>query len=265
MIPKIIHYCWFGRGKKSELITKCIESWKKYCPDFEIREWNEDNFDINSNTFVKEAYESKKWAFVTDYVRLYALYNYGGIYMDTDVELLTDIEKFLCHSSFSGFEDYKSIPTAIMGSQKGNEWIGKLLSYYDDRHFIKENGELDTVTNVVIITDITTSEFNVRLDNTYQDLPGILTLYPKDYFCPKDYETGNIELTQNTVCIHHFNASWHDDFQKKVHDKNVYFKEKYGENWEKHFKRWYRINAHLERIRKKGFSYIIEKLKKLLK
>ncbi|MEI3219550.1 MAG: glycosyltransferase [Lachnoclostridium sp.] len=100
MIPKVIHYCWFGRGKMPELANKCIESWKKYCPDYEIIEWNEDNFDINCCPYVKEAYESKRFAFVTDYVRLYAMYTQGGIYMDTDVEVLRNLDEFLIHQGF---------------------------------------------------------------------------------------------------------------------------------------------------------------------
>ena len=108
-IPKVIHYCWFGRGKLPKLAKKCIKSWKKYLPDYKIIEWNEDNFDINSNQYVREAYEAKKYAFVSDYVRLYALYNYGGIYMDTDVEVIKSLDEFLIHEAFSGFESPKDI------------------------------------------------------------------------------------------------------------------------------------------------------------
>ena len=104
MIPKIIHYCWFGGKPKPELAEKCIESWKKFCPDYEIVEWNEGNFNINSNLYVKQAYEAKKYAFVTDYVRLYALYTQGGIYMDTDVMVLKPLDEYLNHEAFSGFE-----------------------------------------------------------------------------------------------------------------------------------------------------------------
>ena len=110
MIPKVIHYCWFGKKPLPPLAVNCIDSWKKFCPDYEIIEWNEKNFDINSNTYVREAYENKKWAFVSDYVQLYALYNYGGIYMDTDVQVLKPLDAFLNDQAFSGFEAYDRVP-----------------------------------------------------------------------------------------------------------------------------------------------------------
>jgi len=154
MIPKKIHYCWFGKNPMPKLAQKCINSWNKYCSDYEIICWNEDNFDINSNEYVKEAYENKKFAFVTDYVRLYALYNYGGVYMDTDVEVLKSLDKFLENEAFSGFENTEYVPTGIMASTKGNNVIKDLLDYYKDRHFIKEDGSFDLKTNTETITSI---------------------------------------------------------------------------------------------------------------
>ncbi len=221
-IPKIIHYCWFGKKPYNDLMIKCIDSWKQKLPDYEIVEWNERNFDINSNIYVKEAYESKKFAFVTDYVRLYALYNHGGIYMDTDVEVLKNIDEFLGHTSFSGFENEVSIPTAIMGSIKNGEWVKILLEYYDNKHFINEDGSLDTTTNVTIITKLTKENYKISLNNQYQDIPSILTLYPKDYFCPKSYKTGKIYLTENTYTIHHFNGSWLEE--KSINSRNTNYK-----------------------------------------
>lgn len=209
MIPKKIHYCWFGGNPLPELALKCIESWRKYCPDYEIIEWNESNFDVNSCDYVKEAYQAEKWAFVSDYARLSIIEMYGGIYMDTDVELIGGLDKFLCETSFSGFEKEGYIPTGIMGCEKGSEWIKKLLSYYDNRHFVKEDGSLDTTTNTVSITNTTKSNFNISLNGDFQKLDGVLTLYPKDYFCPKNHYSGEIVLTENTVAIHHFDGSWH--------------------------------------------------------
>lgn len=266
MIPKTIHYCWFGKGKKSELIETCIKSWKKYCPDYEIIEWNEENFDINSNQFVKEAYENKKWAFVTDFVRLYVLDKYGGIYMDTDVELLKSIDNYLDNHAFSGFETKNKIPTAIMGAEKNNEWIKYLLSYYEDRSFYTPEGKLDTTTNIEIITEMTKAKYNVILDGTEQEVNGIFKLYPQDYFCPKDYTTGSINLTDNTTCIHHFSASWHSKIEKKMHDKKVYYIKKFGkEIGEKKYANWCR-RAKLEiHIRKYGIKAVLENIvKKIL-
>lgn len=206
MIPKKIHYCWFGKKPLPELALKCIESWNKYCPEYEIIEWNEDNFDINSNLYVKQAYESKKWAFVSDYVRLYALYNQGGIYMDTDVEVIKSIDEFLKESAFSGFEAVDRVPTGIMGCEKENEFFGMLLGQYNERSFIKENGLQDLTTNVTTITSYCV-EKGLRLDNTEQIIEGF-RLYPNDYFCPKDYNTKEMKITKNTYTIHHFDGSW---------------------------------------------------------
>lgn len=219
-IPKVIHYCWFGRGEKPDLAKKCIESWKKYCGDYILKEWNEDNFDINSNKYVKQAYENRKFAFVTDYVRLYALYNEGGVYMDTDVEIIKPIDIFLKHQAFSSFENNNMIPTGLMASQKGNPWIKDLLDEYNDLQFIDENGNMDLTTNVVRITNLTKDKYGLKQESSYQDLAGgIVTMYPHEYFCPKDWETGEIHLTENTYAIHHFSGSWHGEKEKKQAEK----------------------------------------------
>ncbi|NDV84917.1 glycosyltransferase family 32 protein [Bacteroides sp. 51] len=207
MIPKIIHYCWFGGKELPQLAKKCIESWKIYLPDYEIKEWNEENFDINQNEYVKEAYEAKKFAFVTDFVRLFALYNEGGIYMDTDVEVLRNLDVFLNLNAFSGFEDETMIPTGIMGSEKKGNWVKENLDYYYDRHFLTEDGTFDLTTNVVTITNLMLKH-GLYQNNTYQDFVNFFTIYPKDYFCPKSYIDGKIYLTENTYCIHHFASSW---------------------------------------------------------
>ena len=127
MIPRVIHYCWFGEAKKSKLVEHCLQSWRRVLPDYDIKEWNEYNFDISINRYCREAYECGKWAFVSDFVRLYVLYQYGGIYLDTDVEVLKPLDQFLGHAAFSGFEDREHIPTGIMGAQAGNKWIENCL------------------------------------------------------------------------------------------------------------------------------------------
>ncbi|WP_148630492.1 glycosyltransferase family 32 protein [Bacillus sp. E214] len=213
-IPKIIHYCWFGKNPLPDLALKCIESWKRHLPDYEIMEWNEDNFDINSNQYVKQAYESGKWAFVTDYVRLYALYNYGGIYMDTDVEVLRPLDSFLNHNAFSGFESNTTIPTGIIGSTKYNEWIKILLDDYNSRSFIKRDSSFDLTTNVETITKITKSKYNLQENNMYQVLSDDIHLYPSEWFCPFNITTGKLEITPNTHTIHHFSGSWLSKRQK---------------------------------------------------
>lgn len=213
MIPKVIHYCWFGRGKMPESALKCIESWKKYCPDYEIKEWNEDNFDLDMYPYAREAYDNRKFAFVTDVVRLYALYHEGGVYMDTDVEVLKPLDRFLVHHAFSGFESETDVPTGIMASVKGGQWAKENLAYYVGRHFVNEDGTFDLNSNVKTITRLLIPH-GLKRNNTYQEIDNIITMYPKEFFCPKDYNTKEIILTDNSYCIHHFNGSWWTTDQK---------------------------------------------------
>ncbi len=206
MIPKKIHYCWFGRGEMPELALKCIASWKKFLPEYEIKEWNEDNFDLDSYPYVREAYDNRKFAFVTDVVRLYVLYHEGGIYMDTDVEVLKPLDVFLKYEAVSGFESETQIQTGLMACREGHPLFKELLDEYDGLHFIKPDGNFDYTTNVVRITN-TCMKYGFVQNNQLQTVAGF-TLFPKDYFCPKSYVDGKIHLTENTVTIHHFAGSW---------------------------------------------------------
>ncbi len=207
MIPKKIHYCWFGRNPLPESVLKNIASWKKYLPDYEIKEWDEDNFDINQNQYVKEAYENRKFAFVTDFVRLYALYTEGGVYMDTDVEVLKSYDPFLHHLAFSGFETDGNVPTGMMAAEKGSIWAKELLEGYKERRFVLPDGSLDYTTNTTVITKYMVGK-GLKKDGKYQDFPGLCTMYPAEYFCPKDHRTGKIHISEESVCIHHFAGSW---------------------------------------------------------
>ncbi|TXI94445.1 MAG: glycosyl transferase [Chryseobacterium cucumeris] len=207
MIPKTIHYCWFGRNPLPQLAQDCIASWKKYLPDYELVEWNEDNFPFEKFPFAQEALDNRKFAFVSDVCRLYALKEYGGIYMDTDVEVLKPLDTFLHHAAFSGFENDDYVPTGIMASEKNSQWATDLLRYYDNRSFIKENGELDIQSNTYIITEMM-KEKGFVMNNKFQEIEDYVAFYPNDYFCPKSYKTGSIDLTKNSYCIHHFAKSW---------------------------------------------------------
>lgn len=228
-IEKVIHYCWFGGNKKSEEMENYIRSWENKLPDYKIIEWNEENFDINSNLFVKQAYENKKWAFITDYVRLYVIYNYGGIYMDSDVEVLKSLDPFLNDKAFTGFEHETGAITGIIASEKGNSVIKRLLDYYTDREFVIK-GECDITTNVEIVTNIFVNEYNLKLNNSKQSLDnGNFTIYPREYFCPKDHGTGKINLTENTYVIHHFNGSWVPKIDKYENKFRNIFKRIFGD------------------------------------
>lgn len=209
MIPKIIHYCWFGRKDKPKSVIKNIETWKRYNPDFIIKEWNEDNFNIGLFPYVSEAYQCGKYAYVSDVARVCALINEGGIYMDTDVECVRPFPDILLkNNSFLGFEDAEvlKIGSATVGSISGFTFWVNFLDLYKNKKFILENGGLDTQPNTTLITSIL--EKNGLVVNNIQQIVLGISIYPKDYFSPKSYKTGKIVVSGNTICIHKYAASW---------------------------------------------------------
>ncbi|MBS5111743.1 MAG: hypothetical protein KHZ15_03540 [Coprobacillus cateniformis] len=223
-IPKKIHLIWVGRNPYSEIVKKCIASWEKYCPDYEIKIWNEDNFDINSNLFVKEAYDNKKWAFVSDYIRLYALYNEGGVYIDSDCELFRNIDDILENEHVvTGYSSSNWIPSGFMASEKKNKWIKLLMDYYEDRHFVLENGDFDMKVNNVIITELSSKYCDFKAGDLWINY-GSVRLYPRVYFHPfpkkvVDWKKVNLNKVKNyykydskkTYCIHYGTATWVDN------------------------------------------------------
>ena len=206
-IPRIIHYCWFGRSEKPEIVKKCIQSWKNILTDYEIIEWNEDNFDINSNKYVKEAYENKKYAFVSDYVRVKALYDMGGIYLDTDVEVYKPLDKFLVKESFWGFEEKNYIATSTIGARSGNKLIKQFLDFYEGKSYTEMAKDIETSTNVQIVTKIF-KEIGFKMNGEKQTIDNIGTIYPQEYFSPYDYINYYNKKTDKTYTIHHFYKSW---------------------------------------------------------
>ena len=210
MIPKIIHYCWFGRGPLPELAIHCIESWHKYMPDYAYKLWNEDIFDVNCNAYVKEAYEAGKFAFVSDYARLYALYTEGGIYMDTDVEVLKPYDDLLCFPGFIGFEGtkYHPVGTGTIACKAHGEWVNEQLHAYDSLHFLQSDGSYDQLTNPFRITSI--MKRNGFLQNGEEQVYKDMHVFPVDYFCPRQ-TTGEVFITENTYCDHHFMGSWKNE------------------------------------------------------
>lgn len=214
MIPKKIHYCWFGRNPKPKLAEKCIKSWQKYCPDFEIIEWNEDNFDVASAPlYVQQAYEHGKWAFVTDYVRLRAMTVEGGVYMDTDVELVKTLTPFLKHEAFGGFEAPDRVCTAVMACQAGFPLFREFMAHYDDMSFLNEDGSLNVTTNVDTVTEIL-HKYGLAGNGQTQTVAGF-TLYPSEVFSPVSFESGQLHRTRRTVGIHWFSGSWYTEEEKR--------------------------------------------------
>ena len=215
MIPRKIHFCWFGRGPMPELALKCIKSWHRLMPDYEYKLWNEDNFDIHINPYVEEAYQAGKYAFVTDFVRLYALYTEGGIYMDTDVEVLKPYDDLLDLPGFTGYEGSKYLPpvTGTMASAPGNTWVKEQLDAYDGAHFILEDGTLDMTTNTTRISNLMRKGGFIQdgRKQVYKDMH----IFPVNYFCPRQ-TTGEILIDDNTYCDHHFMGSWGERKKKSI-------------------------------------------------
>ena len=207
MIPKIIHYCWFGHGEMPDLAQKCIASWHKYMPDWDFKLWNEDVFDVSIVPYTKEAYEAKKFAFVSDYVRLWALFKEGGLYLDTDVEVFKSFDDLLKYNAFAGFEGSKHMPvgTCVMASEADGKWIKEQLDYYKNRHFVNPDGSFDLTTNVQFIT-ARMCEQGFDTNGKEQDFND-LHVFPVEYFSPRQ-TTGEYIRTENTYSDHLGLASW---------------------------------------------------------
>lgn len=209
MIPKIIHYCWFGRGEKNPLIRRCMESWKRFLPDYQIIEWNEEKFDVNATTWTKQAYEAKKWAFVSDYVRLYAIYSEGGLYFDTDVEVLKPLDPLLDCNLLLGFESNDMITTAVMGAEQGNPTIEKVLCAYQKKPFILADGSLDTTPNPYVLSEYI-QKLGVQRTGKEQSCPAY-HIYPEIIFSPNNISRIWEKPSAKSYTIHHFDQSWMKD------------------------------------------------------
>lgn len=217
-IPKIIHYSWFGGGEIPEKNLKYIESWKKYCPDYEIKLWNEDNYDISKNLFMKQAYDNKKFAFVPDYARLDILYNYGGIYFDVDVEVIKNIDSLLEHKGFFGLGEaegkyYVSCGLGF-GAEKNLPLLKELMTVYENNNFVLEDGTMNIKPSPIITNEILFEKRGLVFDkNQFYNIDDVI-IYPTEYFDPKNYDTGKIKITDNTMTIHHYDGSWVDESLK---------------------------------------------------
>lgn len=222
-IPKVIHYCWFGGNPKPKLAEKCIESWKKYCPDYEIIEWNESNFDVNFNQYCKEAYEAGRYAFVTDVARLKILYENGGFYFDTDVELLKNLDFLTENDCFMGIENsIKCLKVATglgIGCIPGFPLIKEMLDDYEGKSYLFDDGTENKLTcterNFIIL-----SRHGYVQENKLQHVAGA-TIYPTEYFSPMVMENEKMQKTKNTVSIHHYALSWTSAEKQKLRKEGL--------------------------------------------
>lgn len=215
LIPKKIHYCWFGGNPIPDKYREWMNSWKKYCPDYEIIEWNESNYDITKNKYIYQAYQAKKWCFVSDYARLDVVYNYGGIYFDTDVELIKNPDDMLYQSAFMGFETNQYVATGLgFGAEKNHPVIKIMRDYYNDMEFIDKDGNMNLTTCDIHQTNFLV-EKGLKLNGDYQIIDG-MTIYPRKILCGKNHYKGKIETTENTISIHHYDASWCDADVKRI-------------------------------------------------
>ena len=223
MIPKTIHYCWFGHNPKPKLAEKCIQSWKRHCPDYQIIEWNEDNFDISAcPLYVRQAYEAKKWAFVTDYVRLKVVYEHGGIYLDTDVEIIKSLDWLLEYDAFFGFENGVHVATGLgFGAYKDHPIVQGMMRDYEGIPFVQEDGSFDSLpcpqrnTNMLL-------QYGLKQNNSRQIIHENVLILPSEYMCPISYSTGRKRITRNTISIHWFSSSWKTEKEKREHILKVF-------------------------------------------
>ncbi len=215
MIPKIIHLCWLSNENYPTKIKQCIKSWEKYLPEYKIMLWDTKRFNLEESIWVKQAFEKKKYAFAADYIRFYALYNYGGIYLDSDVEILKSFDDLLQYPYFMGAEKAGTIEAAILGAEKGTAWIKKCLDYYTDKPFIKQDLSLDIRKLPEIMVEELAKFKPIRYLNTADmrlikrvDFQNNILVMPDEYFSPKIFDSRKVFITPNTYAIHHYQNSW---------------------------------------------------------
>lgn len=215
-IPKIIHYCWLSGEPFPELVRKCMDSWKVHLPDYEFIFWNLPKIKQINNAWIESAVAAKKWAFAADYVRLYALYNYGGIYLDCDVEVVKSFDDLLNRPYFLGRESHKNvIEAAVMGAECQMSWIGKSLDWYNGKKFDAKQINNPSIAIPVILKNVLEKHRDVAV-------------FPAEYFSPKDNRTGKLSLTKNSYTIHHFDGNWFSDYQREYFRIRVAYSRKYG-------------------------------------
>ena len=256
MIPKTIHYCWFGTNPIPDEVNNQIENWKHYLPDYQFKKWDESNFDVNSNEFTKKMYEQKKWAFVSDYVRLYALINEGGFYLDTDVKVLKNFDPLLNYSAICGFEDINLLSTAVLGCEPHFQLFVDWFDTYKHYNYTSEE------PNTIMFTNIC-KKMGLKLNNTRQKVDN-LEVFPTTYFSPKSYRTGEINITKSSYTVHLFGESWRTPLEKRIHSKQARLIRKYGTKKGTKIARFVNLPLRIQNvIRKRGLNgeikYILNK------
>lgn len=247
MIPKVIHYCWFGGNELPPLARKCIESWKKYCPDFKIIEWNEQNYDCTKIPYMREAYETKKWAFVSDYARLDIIYQNGGVYLDVDVEVIRNFDEMLDCSCFLAVESTDMIATGLgFGAEKENENIKRMMEQYEGIHFKLGEDLFDTLPCPHRNT-LPFQEMGFIPENRIQNINGAV-IYPAEYFCPLNCKTNQLMITGNTATIHHFSASWKTPEEREFLRKIEAYKKQHGKIRSLLYKNYLEYNMYYVKI-----------------
>lgn len=243
MIPKIIHYIWFGGKPFPSKVQKCIDSWKKYLPEYKFMLWNEQTFDVNAVEFTKQAYANKKWAFVSDYVRVHALYKYGGWYLDTDIEILKPIESFEGHRVVLG-TDHDGALTALMASEQGHPYWKEILDLYGDMKFVNEDGSFNTIVNNTYLQDIL-KDYGYKFENVYQELKEGIIVYPDDYFHVANNEKGTLNKTENSYAIHWHTLLWTSEMS--------------------HLNRWFRLHILKPIFGEEKFMNVYSKIKSIFR
>lgn len=252
MIPKKIHYFWVGGKPMPEKSKACVESWKKFCPDYEIMEWNESNYDFSACTYMAQAYEAGLWGFVPDYARLDIIYRIGGIYLDTDVELLQSLDKLLNCKAFMGFENRASVAPGLgFGAEPGNEILKQMRDRYHSFSFYNENGTPNIVPSPFYATEFLRS-YGLRLNGKRQTVQG-MDIFPAEYFAPLCYADNRLKITGNTYSIHWYHASWHTPEQrertKRIQKINRIFGQRLGRVVNRGCSAVIRVKRHI--VRKK--------------
>lgn len=220
MIPKVIHYCWVGGNPLPELAQKCINSWRKYCPDYEIKEWNESNYDFSKNKYMADAYKEKKWGFVPDYARFDIIYTFGGIYLDTDVEIIKPLDDLLDNKAILGFESKENVAAGlIIAGEKGIPLFKEMYEQYESLSFYNPDGTLNLTPSPFYSTQVLL-QHGLKQNNELQKIDDV-TIYPTEYFCPKSIKTRLIQTTENSYTIHHYDGSWVTGATRKlINEKN---------------------------------------------